>query len=42
MTTTVNIIALGDLYQLKPVMGQFIFEDYSRNNEPLATYLWTE
>ena len=32
----VNIIAVGDLYQLKPVMGQFIFEDYSRNYEPLA------
>ena len=38
----VNIIAVGDLYQLKPVMGQFIFEDYSRNYEPLATNLWTE
>ena len=38
----VNIIAVGDLYQLKPVMGQFIFEDYSRNSEPLATNLWTE
>ena len=38
----VSIIAVGDLYQLKPVMGQFIFEDYSRNYEPLATNLWTE
>ena len=38
----VNIIAVGDLYQLKPVMGQFIFEDYSRNYKPLATNLWTE
>ena len=38
----VNIIAVGDLYQLKPVMGQFIFEDYSRNYGPLATNLWTE
>ena len=38
----VNIIAIGDLYQLKPVMGQFIFEDYSRNYEPLATNLGTE
>ena len=24
----VNVITVGDLYQLKPVMGQFIFEDY--------------
>ena len=38
----VNIIAVGDLYQLKPVMGQFIFEDYSKNYETLATNLWTE
>ena len=38
----VNIIAVGDLYQLEPVMGQFIFEDYSRNYGPLATNLWTE
>ena len=38
----VNIIAVGDLYQLKPVMGQFIFEDYSRNYKPSATNLWTE
>ena len=38
----VNIIAVSDLYQLKPVMGQFIFEDYNRNYKPLATNLWTE
>ena len=38
----VNIIAVGDLYQLKPVMGQFIFEDYKNNYGPLATNLWTE
>ena len=31
----VNIIQ----YQLKPVMGQFIFEDY-RNNLDLYTNLW--
>ena len=24
----VNIITVGDLHQLKPVMGQFVFEDY--------------
>ena len=38
----VSIIAVGDLYQLKPVMGQFIFEDYKNNYEPLATNLWTK
>ena len=38
----VNIIAVGDLYQLKPVMGQFIFEDYKTNYGPLATNLWTQ
>ena len=38
----VNIIAVGDLYQLKPVMGQFIFEVYKTNCGPLATNLWTE
>ena len=38
----VNIIAVGDLYQLKPVMGQFIFENYRTNYGPLATNLWAE
>ena len=37
-----NIIAVGDLYQLKPVMGQFIFENYRTNYGPLATNLWAE
>ena len=38
----VNVITVGDLYQLKPVMGQFVFEDYRNNYGPLATNLWTE
>ena len=38
----INIIAVGDLYQLKPVMGQFVFEDYKSNYGPLASNLWTE
>ena len=38
----INIIAIGDLHQLKPVMGQFIFEDYRNDYGPLATNIWTE
>ena len=38
----INIIAIGDLYQLKPVMGQFIFENYRSKCSPLAINLWTE
>ena len=38
----VNVITVGDLYQLKPVMGQFVFEDNRNNYGPLATNLWTE
>ena len=38
----VNVITVGDLYQIKPVMGQFVFEDYRNNYGPLATNLWTE
>ena len=38
----INIIAVGDLYQLKPVMGQFVFENYRSNYGPLASNLWTE
>ena len=38
----INIIAVGDLYQLKPVMGQFVFENYKSNCGPLASNLWTE
>ncbi|MCG8622811.1 MAG: AAA family ATPase, partial [Proteobacteria bacterium] len=38
----INIITVGDLHQLKPVMGQFVFEDYKKDYGPLATNLWTE
>ena len=38
----INIIAVGDFYQLKPVKEQFIFEDYRENYGPLATNLWNE
>ena len=38
----INIIAVGDLYQLKPVMGLFVFENYKSNYSPLASNLWTE
>ena len=37
----INMIAVGDFYQLKPVMGQFIFENYNKNYGPSATNLWT-
>ena len=35
----INIITVGDLHQLKPVMGQFVFEDYRNDFGPLATNL---
>ena len=38
----INIIAVGDFYQLKPVKGQFIFENYRENYGPLATNLWKD
>ena len=38
----INIIAVGDFYQLKPVKGQFIFENYTGNYGPLALNLWQE
>ena len=38
----INIIAVGDFYQLKPVKGQFIFEDYRENYGPLVTNIWNE
>ena len=38
----VNIITVRDLHQLKPVMGQFVFEDYRNDYGPLATNLWKE
>ena len=38
----VNVIAIGDLYQLKPVKGSYIFKDLGGDYGPLATNLWTE
>ena len=38
----VNIIAVGDLFQLQPVKGNFIFMDLRHNYGPLATNLWCE
>ena len=36
----VNIICVGDLYQLAPVMQQYIFMDINIDYGPLATNLW--
>ena len=38
----VNIICVGDLYQLQPVMQSYIFMDLSAEYGPLATNLWKE
>ena len=38
----VNLVTVGDFFQLKPVMGQFIFEDYSSDYGPLANNLWKD
>ena len=35
----VNIICVGDLYQLQPVMQSYIFMDISTEYDPLATNL---
>ena len=36
----VNIICVGDLYQLQPVTQSYIFIDISTEYGPLATNLW--
>ena len=36
----VNIICVGDLYQLAPVMQQYILMDINIDYGPLATNLW--
>ena len=36
----VNIIAIGDLFQLQPVKSHFIFMGLQHNYGPLATNLW--
>ena len=38
----VHVIAVGDLFQLKPVMGSWIFQDLSGGYGPLAPNLWQE
>ena len=38
----VNIIAIGDLFQLQPVKSNFIIMDLKHNYGPLATNLWCE
>ena len=35
-----NIIFVGDLFQLQPVMQRYIFEDISTDYGPLSTNLW--
>ena len=37
-----SIIAIGDLYQLKPVLDNWIFADLQDNYGPLATHLWKD
>ncbi len=37
-----SIIAVGDLYQLKPVAGSWIFQDLSHAASSLASNLWQE
>ncbi|KAJ8050053.1 hypothetical protein HOLleu_03100 [Holothuria leucospilota] len=36
----VSIIAVGDLFQVKPVLDGWIFDDLIDNYGPLATNLW--
>ena len=36
----VHVIVVGDLFQLKPVMGNWIFQDLTRSYGPLAPNLW--
>ena len=38
----VNIIAIGDMYQLQPVKANYLFMDLQHNYGPLATNLWCE
>ena len=38
----ISIVAIGDLYQLQPVMDKWIFEIDNDNYGPLATNLWVE
>lgn len=38
----ISIIAIGDLFQLKPVFDGWIFENLTEGYGPLATNLWTD
>ena len=38
----INILCVGDLFQLQPVMQQYIFLDLTSDYGPLATNLWKE
>ena len=38
----INIVYVGDLFQLQPVMQQYIFMDLTSDYEALATNLWKE
>ena len=38
----VNVVCVGDLFQLQPVMQKYIFMDNNTNYGPLATNLWKE
>ena len=38
----VNIIVIGDLFQLQPVKSHFIFMDLQHNYGPLTTNLWCD
>lgn len=37
-----SIIAVGDLFQLKPVVGSWIFQDLTYDVSSLASYLWQD
>ena len=37
-----SVIAIGDLYQLKPVMDSWIFQDLSEDYGPLCMNLWRD
>ena len=38
----IHVILIGDLFQLKPVMDAWIFEDLKNDFGPLATNLWQD
>ncbi|XP_070548911.1 uncharacterized protein [Ptychodera flava] len=38
----ISVICVGDLFQLKPVMDNWIFNDLIKDYGPLATNLWKE